>query len=59
MKPIGSQKKSEMEFARNAFDDLTDAVHPAPPSGRGLSDRLANVGLREHGGLQVVKPMEL
>ena len=36
MEPIGRQAKGEMHFARNAFDHLANAMHPASPPRRWL-----------------------
>lgn len=59
MEPISRQAKSQVQFARNAFDDLTNAMHPASPARRRLSDGFAHMGLGQHGRVVVVEPMQL
>lgn len=59
MKSIGCQAKSQVQLAGNTFDHLANAVHPAPPAGRGLSDWLAIVRLSQYSRMSVVKPMQL
>src|ERR1700676_3317500 len=59
MKSIGCLAKSQVQLAGNTFDHLANAVHPAPPAGRGLSDWLAIVRLSQYSRMSVVKPMQL
>ncbi|HLZ80470.1 MAG TPA: hypothetical protein VKP04_02475 [Ktedonobacteraceae bacterium] len=59
MESIGREAKDEMQFARNGLDDLTNAMHEAPPPRGGLSYLRAAVRLGQNRRVIVVEPMQL